>query len=177
MSNKQLQTLYSAEEIQERVQQLGELITQDYRGKNLTLLIVLKGGLLFGADLCRQIKTTTHIEFLGVSSYGNEEESTGIVRVTQDLLCSIEGRDVLIIEDIVDTGRTMAFLFKTLKSKNPKSIRACALLNKASKRCVDGLEIAYTGFEIDDYFVIGYGMDNKGAERNLPYIGYYPRQT
>ena len=174
MPDKKLKILISEDQLQERVQELGELITKDYRGKDLTLLIILKGGLIFGADLCRAITIPTYIEFLGVSSYGHEEESTGIVQITQDLKYSIEGCDVLIVEDIVDTGRTMAYLLANLKTRKPRSIHACTLLNKASKRCIDGLELAYTGFEIKDHFVIGYGLDNKGKDRNLPYIGYYP---
>ncbi|MBH41621.1 MAG: hypoxanthine phosphoribosyltransferase [Candidatus Magasanikbacteria bacterium] len=174
MPEKKLETLISKEQLQKRIQELGELITQDYRGKDLTLLIILKGGFLFGADLCRAINLPAYIEFLGVSSYEDEEESTGVVQITQDLKYSIEGRDVLIVEDIVDTGRTMAYLLANLKTRKPRSIHACSLLNKESKRCVDGLELAYTGFEIDDHFVIGYGLDDKGLDRNLPYIGYYP---
>jgi len=174
MPKKTLETLFTEERIHQRVQDLGELITQDYRGKELTILIILKGGFLFGADLCRAITIPTYIEFLGVSSYGHEEKSTGIVQITQDLKYSIAGQDVLIVEDIVDTGRTMAYLLANLKTRKPRSIQACTLLNKESKRCVDGLELAYTGFEIEDHFVIGYGLDDKGQDRNLPYIGYYP---
>ena len=174
MPKKRLEVLFTEEQIQERVKELGKLITQDYRGKEITILTILKGGYLFGADLGRAITLPIYLEFLCVSSYGHEEESTGIVQITQDLTYSIEGRDVLIVEDIVDTGRTMAYLLANLKTRKPRSIHACALLNKASKRCVDGLELAYTGFEIDDHFVIGYGLDDKGLDRNLPYIGYYP---
>jgi len=165
-----IKVLISAEQIQEKVVELGQAITGDYTGSELVLVAVLKGSFLFMADLCRQIKLPLTCDFLGVSSYGNETRSSGIIRITSDLKRSIEGKDVLVVEDIVDTGLTMRYLMDNLLTRRPASIKVCTLLEKPARRQLE-TKIDYLGFTVPDVFVIGYGLDYKGRFRNLNYIG------
>jgi hypoxanthine phosphoribosyltransferase len=167
-----LRVLLSAEEIAARVRELGAQIDRDYAdSSNLVLLMVLKGSFIFGADLCRAIGLRNcRVEFLGVRSYGEGTESSGVVQITHDLSKPIEGQDVLIVEDIVDTGLTIAHLLDLLKTRRPRTLRLCALLHKPARTRVR-VPIDYLGFTIDDHFVIGYGLDFAERYRNVPYIG------
>ncbi len=162
--------LIPEEKILERVAQLGHEITSDYKGKDLILIGVLKGCFLFMADLCRNISLPLSCDFLGVSSYGNRTSTSGVIRITSDLTRPIEGKDVLVVEDIVDTGLTMNYLLENLSTRKPKSIKVCTLLHKPARQMVS-TPIDYLGFSIDDVFVIGYGLDFQNRYRNLRFIG------
>lgn len=163
--------LISAEQIRIRIKELGKELTALYAGETIVCIAVLKGSALFLADLIREIDTPLEIDFLGVSSYQGTT-SSGVVRITHDLRSSVEGRNVLIVEDIVDTGLTLSYLLRNLQSRNPKSLRVATLLDKPSRRKVE-VPIDYSGFQIPDEFVIGYGLDLDELYRNLPYIGIY----
>lgn len=157
--------------VQERVVELGREITADYEGKDLVLICVLKGGVTFLTDLMRQIALPHEIDFLAISSYGvGQRSSSGAVRLIMDLKIDIQGRDVLIIEDIVDSGRTMDYLLRTMWARKPASLRVCTLLNKPSRRECD-VPLDYVGFDIPDKFVLGYGLDLDEKYRNLPFVG------
>ncbi|MBX3028573.1 MAG: hypoxanthine phosphoribosyltransferase [Chloroflexi bacterium] len=158
-------------DIQAKVRELGAQLSRDYEGRPLTLVSVLKGSLPFMADLMRAISIPVTIDLMEVSSYGGAvTETSGLVRILKDLSASIEGRDVLIVEDIIDTGLTLNYLLRYLRGKNPRSLRICALLDKPARRLVD-IDIDYRGFSIPDRFVIGYGLDYGEHYRNLPFIG------
>lgn len=162
--------LIDEQSLQQRVAELGQSISEDYAGKDLILICVLKGGVAFLTDLMRQITIPHEIDFLAISSYGvGQRESTGAVRLLMDLKADIGGRDVLIIEDIVDSGRTMDYLARTLLARQPASLRICTLLNKPSRRQID-VTLDYVGFDIPDEFVLGYGLDFDEKLRNLPYV-------
>jgi len=162
--------LLSEEEILAKVAELGKQITRDYQNKNLLLLGVLKGAVPFIIDLARAIDLLVDIDYMAISSYGNETHSSGVVRILKDLEAPIDQKHVLIVEDIVDSGLTLNYLFELLSNRNPLSIRVCALLNKVRERDVE-VELEYTGFTIPILFVVGYGMDYAQLYRNLPYIG------
>jgi hypoxanthine phosphoribosyltransferase len=161
--------LVSSEDIQEKVRELGERITQDYRGEKLLLVGILRGAVVFLSDLMRHLQLPCEIDFMDISSYGTGTQSSGVVRILKDLEEDITGRHVLIVEDIVDTGLTLSYLRRTLLQRRPDSLEICALLTKPSRRQVD-LSVKYLGFEVPDEFVIGYGIDYAGAYRNLPDI-------
>jgi hypoxanthine phosphoribosyltransferase len=156
--------------LQAKIAELGARISADYADRQVTLVSVLKGALPFMADLMRQITTPVRIDLMEVSSYGASTETSGKVRIIKDLSASIEGKDVLIVEDIIDTGLTLNYLTKYLSGKGPSSLEICTLLDKPARRLVE-IELAYRGFEIPDRFVIGYGLDYDEIYRNLPYIG------
>ncbi|HUS70978.1 MAG TPA: hypoxanthine phosphoribosyltransferase, partial [Anaerolineae bacterium] len=158
------------EQIREKTKELGRRIAQDYEGKNPLLICVLKGGLMFLADLMREIHMPLEIDFMAVSSYGDRTESSGVVRILMDLERNIRGRHVLIVEDIIDTGRTLNYIIENLHTRGPASIKVCALLNKPARRLLD-IPLDYVGFEIPDRFVIGYGLDFGEIYRNLPFVG------
>ncbi len=162
--------LISEGEIHAKVVELGQQITRDYQNKNLLLLGVLKGAVPFIIDLARAINLLVDIDYMAISSYGNETHSTGVVRILKDLEAPIDQKHVLIVEDIVDSGLTLNYLVGMLKKRDPLSIHVCTLLNKARKRDVE-VELAYDGFTIPMFFVVGYGMDYAQLYRNLPYIG------
>lgn len=165
------EVLITEEQIRSKVTELGAQLSRDYEGRPLTLVSVLKGSLPFMADLMRAISIPVTIDLMEVSSYGGTAtESSGLVRILKDLSASIEGRDVLIVEDIIDTGLTLNYLVRYLRGKNPRSLRICALLDKPARRLVD-IDIDYRGFTIADRFVIGYGLDYGEVYRNLPFIG------
>lgn len=159
--------ILTSEEIAERVQELGEQISAEYRDRDLVLITVLKGGLFFLSDLCRAIDLPLTVDFMAVSSYGPGAKSA--VRITKDLDDPIEGRDVLMVEDIVDTGLTLNYLLRVLRGRKPASLAVCTLLDKDVRRLVD-MSIDYRGFEVPDRFLVGYGLDLDGVWRNLPYI-------
>ena len=163
------EVLVQADDLQHRVRQLGEEITADYEGKELLLVGVLKGAIFFLSDLMRQIYVPCEVDFMAVASYGSATDTSGIVRILKDLDAAIEGRHVLIIEDIVDSGLTLQYLLRTLEARNPASLEVCALLTKPDRRKVD-LPARYIGFEIPDRFAVGYGLDHAERFRNLPYI-------
>jgi hypoxanthine phosphoribosyltransferase len=156
-------------QLEDRVSELAAEITRDYRGKELFLMGVLKGAIFFVADLMRQTDLRCELDFMAVSSYGSTTDSSGVVRILKDLDAPIEGRDVLIVEDVVDSGLTLAYLLRSLRSRNPRSLEVCALLVKPHRRKVE-LPIRYVGFEIPDRFVVGYGLDLDQRYRNLPYV-------
>lgn len=163
--------LIDEETLQNRIRELGEEISRDYQGRDLLLLCILKGGILFLTDLMRQISIPHEIDFLAVSSYGkNIRESTGVVRIIKDLDKPIDGRNLLIVEDIIDTGHTLDYITRNLIARQPASLKICTLLDKAERRQVD-IPVDYTGFVIPDKFVFGYGLDLDEKFRNLPFIG------
>lgn len=161
--------LITREEIITRIKELGEQITQDYQEKNLLLIGVLKGAVVFMADLMREIRTTVDIDFMDVSSYGSSTKSSGIVRILKDLDTDIQGKHIIIVEDIIDSGLTLNYLTKLLQSRNPASIKVCVLLDKPERRDVE-VEIHYKGFSVPNEFIVGYGLDYDGKYRNLPDI-------
>lgn len=164
------EVLLSSEIIQAKVEELGKIITADYRGKNLLLLGTLKGAVPFIADLARAIDLPLEIDYMAVSSYGNSTESSGVVRILKDLEGPVQQKNVLIVEDIVDSGQTLHYLMDVLRQRRPLSLRVCALLDKGRER-IKPVELDYTGFQILDRFVVGYGLDYAQLYRNLPYIG------
>jgi hypoxanthine phosphoribosyltransferase len=165
------QILVTEAQIADKVAELGSRISVDYAGRTLTLVSVLKGSLPFMADLMRAIELPLRIDLMEVSSYGGSTtESSGLVRILKDLSASIEGEDVLIVEDIIDTGLTLNYLIRYLRGKNPKSLRICTLLNKPARRLVE-IPVDYIGFEIPDQFVVGYGLDYGEVYRNLRFVG------
>jgi hypoxanthine phosphoribosyltransferase len=163
------QVLVPSEKIGKKVRELGERITEDYRGEELLLVGILRGAVVFLSDLMRSMDLPCEIDFMEVSSYGAGTSSSGVVRILKDLEEDITGRHVLIVEDIIDTGLTLAYLRRTLLARGPASLEICALLSKPSRRQVE-LEVKYLGFEVPDEFVVGYGIDYAGAYRNLPDI-------
>ena len=166
----ELTQLNSAEQIARRVAELGAQIARDYQGKELVLLGVLKGSYIFCADLTRAIDLPLSVDFIGLSSYGEATESSGVVKITSDVTRPIEGKHVLIVEDIVDTGLTMRYLLDNLATRRPASVKLCTLLHKAA-RARTRIPIDYLGFQIEDRFVVGYGLDANDRYRNVPFIG------
>ena len=165
-----IKMLITEEEIDKRIRELAEQISKDYEGKSVRLVGILNGATFFMCELAKRITVPVSIDFMQAASYGGATESSGTVRIKKDLDEPIDGLDVIIVEDIIDSGRTLAFLGEFLKGKRAKSIRFCTLLDKPERRVVD-LKSDYTGFEIPDQFVVGYGMDYDQKYRNLPYIG------
>jgi hypoxanthine phosphoribosyltransferase len=163
------EVLVTAEQLASRVRELGAEISRDYAGGSLLLVGVLKGAIFFLADLMRAIDIPVEVDFMAVASYGSATDSSGVVRILKDLDAAIDGRDVLIVEDIVDSGLTLQYLLRNLGARDPRTLGVCALLTKPSRRAVD-LPIRYVGFEIPDAFVIGYGLDHGERHRNLPYV-------
>lgn len=166
---KQLDILLSEETIKKRVKELGKQITKDYEGKEICLICVLKGGVMFMVDLSKEIDLLLEMDFMAVSSYGNEKTSSGIVKIIKDLDEPIENKHILIVEDIIDSGRTLSYLVKILNERNPASLRICTLLDKPEKRVAD-VQVDYVGFTVEDQFVLGYGLDYMQKYRNIPYI-------
>lgn len=167
--------LIPADTLQARIAVLGEQISRDYAGQDLILIAVLKGSILFMADLMRHISVPHSIDFMATSSYGEAFESSGVVRILKDLDASIEGCNVLIVEDIIDTGRTLDYLLRILRARQPRSLEICAMLDKRSRREVE-VPVKYVGFEIPDKFVLGFGLDFAEKYRNLPYIAVLARK-
>ena len=162
--------LLSEEEVDERIQKMGEMISKDYEGKQIHLICVLKGGVFFMCELAKRISVPVSMDFMAISSYGSDTKSSGVIKIVKDLDESITGKDVLVVEDIVDSGRTLSYLLDMLKDRKPNSLRLCTLLDKPERRVVD-VNVDYTGFQIPDEFVVGYGLDYAQKYRNLPYIG------
>lgn len=164
-----LEVLVSEKEIHEKTKELGKIISKDYAGKEITVICVLKGGVMFMVDLVKQIDVPLKMDFMVVSSYGDEFESSGVVKMVKDLDEPIANKHVLIVEDIIDSGRTLNYLIQILEDRNPASIEICTLLDKPEQR-IAKVDVKYVGFEIPDYFVLGYGLDYEQLYRNLPYV-------
>ena len=168
--SESIRVLLSEEEVAKRIREIGEAISRDYEGKEVHLVCVLKGGAFFTCELSKRIHVPVSLDFMSVSSYGNDTKSSGVVKIIKDLDESIENKDVLVVEDIIDSGRTLRYLMENLERRNPKSLKLCTLLDKPSRRVTE-VNVDYTGFEIPDEFVVGYGLDYGQKYRNLPYIG------
>ena len=169
MSDK-INVLISEEDVEKRIQEIGTAISKEYEGKCVHLICVLKGGVFFTCELAKRITVPVTMDFMQCSSYSGDTKSSGIVRIVKDLDENIEGKEVIIIEDIIDSGRTLSHLKKLLGQRNPASLKICTLLDKPERRVVD-VDVEYVGFQIEDKFVVGYGLDYDQQYRNLPYIG------
>ena len=165
-----IKVLVSEEEVNERIKTLGKQISENYAGKQIHMICVLKGGVFFMCELAKRISVPVSLDFMCVSSYGDATTSSGVVRIAKDLDEPLEGKDVLIVEDIIDSGRTLSYLMKVLQERKPASMRLCTLLDKPDRR-VKMVDVDYTGFNIPDEFVVGYGLDYAQKYRNLPFIG------
>lgn len=165
-----IRVLLSEEQVDARIQAIGEQISKDYAGKQVHLVCVLKGGSFFMCELAKRITVPVSLDFMSVSSYGNDTKSSGVVKIVKDLDESLKDKDVIVVEDIVDSGRTLSYLLEMLRDRGPRSLRLCTLLDKPERRVID-VNVDYTGFEIPDEFVVGYGLDYDQRYRNLPYIG------
>ena len=165
-----IRVLLTEEEVNEKIKKIGEQISKDYAGKSVHMICVLKGGVFFTCELAKRITVPVSLDFMSVSSYGSETKSSGIVKIIKDLDEPLEGKDVLIVEDIIDSGRTLSYLIEILKKRNPASIRLCTLLDKPERRVTD-VKVDYVAFNIPDEFVVGYGLDCAQKYRNLPFIG------
>lgn len=167
---ERIKVMISEKDVDDKIRLLGEQITKDYENKTVHLICILKGSIFFTCELAKRINLPVTIDFMQCSSYGNGTVSSGNIKITKDLEDTIEGKDVIVIEDIVDTGRTLSYLLEVLKSRNPASIKLCTLLDKPDRR-THYVDVDYTGFQIPDEFVVGYGLDYAQQYRNLPYIG------
>lgn len=165
-----VKVLLTEEEVDRRIQKIGDQISRDYEGKQVHLICVLKGGAFFMCELAKRIAVPVSLDFMSVSSYGSATKSSGVVKIVKDLDEPLKDKDVLVVEDIVDSGRTLSYLIDMLKDRGPKSIKLCTLLDKPERRVVD-VHVDYTCFQIPDEFVVGYGLDYDQRYRNLPYIG------
>ena len=166
-----VRVLLKEEEVEKRICEVAEMINRDYAGKQVHLICILKGGVFFTCELAKRLTVPVSMDFMSVSSYGGGTESSGVVRIIKDLDNSIEGKNVLIVEDIIDSGRTLAYLIEILKQRNPASIHLCTLLDKPERRVKKQVKVDYVCFTIPDEFVVGYGLDYDQKYRNLPYIG------
>ena len=169
--NERVEVLISQEDIDRRIREIADRINEDYAGSELHLICVLKGGVFFMCELAKRLTMPVSLDFMSVSSYGDETKSSGVVRIVKDLDQPLENKDVLVVEDIIDSGRTLSYLLEVLKGRKPASIRLCTLLDKPERRVVDNVVVDYTCYEIPDEFVVGYGLDYAQRYRNLPYIG------
>lgn len=168
--SEHVRVLLTEKEVDDRIQAIGDQISKDYAGRQVHLICVLKGGSFFMCELAKRITVPVSLDFMSVSSYGSATKSSGVVKIVKDLDDSIKDKDVLVVEDIVDSGRTLSYLLEMLKDRGPKTLRLCTLLDKPDRRVVD-VKVDYTGFQIPDEFVVGYGLDYDQRYRNLPYIG------
>ena len=167
---EKISILISEERVEKRIAEMAQEISQEYEGESVELICILKGSVFFTCELAKRMTVPVSLDFMCVSSYGDGTKSSGIVRISKDLDQSIEGKNVIIIEDIIDSGRTLSYLLEIMKSRKPKSLKLCTLLDKPSRRVID-VPVDHTGFEIEDKFVVGYGLDYAQRYRNLPYIG------
>lgn len=166
-----IRVLLSEEEVNQRISEIAAQISKDYEGKQLHLICILKGGVFFTCELAKRITVPVSLDFMSVSSYGDDTKSSGVVRIVKDLDEPLADKDVLIVEDIIDSGRTLSYLIEVLKQRGPKSIQLCTLLDKPERRVKKQVQVQYTCFTIPDEFVVGYGLDYAQKYRNLPYIG------
>lgn len=167
---ERIEVLLTEEQVDKRIQEIGEQISKDYAGKQVHLVCVLKGGSFFMCELAKRITVPVSLDFMSVSSYGGDTKSSGVVRIVKDLDEPLAGKNVLVVEDIVDSGRTLSYLLDMLRERGAADVKLCALLDKPDRRVVD-VKVEYTGFQIPDEFVVGYGLDYDQKYRNLPYIG------
>ena len=167
---ERIRVMLTEEEVDIRIKEIGEQISRDYAGRQVHLVCVLKGGSFFMCELAKRITVPVSLDFMSVSSYGGDTKSSGVVRIVKDLDEPLQDKHVLVVEDIVDSGRTLSYLLDMLRDRGPKDVRLCTLLDKPDRRVVD-VKVDYTGFEIPDKFVVGYGLDYDQKYRNLPYIG------
>ena len=170
MRKHHVKEMLTEDAVNKRIRELGEKIAEDYAGQEIRMICVLKGGSFFMCELAKRISVPVSIDFMSVSSYGGDTKSSGVVKIVKDLDESITGKDVLVVEDIIDSGRTLSYLMAMLRDRGPKSLKLCTLLDKPDRRVID-VKVDYTGFEIPDEFVVGYGLDYDQLYRNLPYIG------
>ncbi|NLY43778.1 MAG: hypoxanthine phosphoribosyltransferase [Clostridiaceae bacterium] len=170
MINDIAKVLITREQLQQKTKELGEIISRDYKDKNLMVICVLKGGVMFTSDLLREITIPVEVDFMAISSYGASTTTSGVVRILKDLETDIRGKDILIVEDIIDSGLTLKYLRELLISRGPNSVKICTILNKPARRKVD-VHVDYKGFDIPDEFVVGYGLDYAEKYRNLPFVG------
>ncbi len=170
MADHHIEVMFTEEEVDRRIQEIGDQITRDYAGKQIHMVCVLKGGAFFMCELAKRIKLDVSLDFMSASSYGSGTESSGLVKIVKDLDEPLKDKEVIVVEDIVDSGRTLSYLLKMLSERGPKSLRLCTLLDKPSRRVTD-VDVTYTGFKIPDEFVVGYGLDYDQMYRNLPFIG------
>ena len=173
---ERIHVLLSEEEVDKRIREIAGKINRDYAGRAVHLICILKGGVFFTCELAKRLTVPVSLDFMSVSSYGSGTESSGVVRIVKDLDQPLEGKEVLIVEDIIDSGRTLAYLIDLLQKRNPKSIRLCTLLDKPERRVKKQVTVDYTCFTIPDEFVVGYGLDYDQKYRNLPYIGVVEQQ-
>ena len=173
---ERIRVLLSEEEVDKRIREIAGKINRDYAGRAVHLICILKGGAFFTCELAKRLTVPVSLDFMSVSSYGSGTESSGVVRIVKDLDQPLEGKEVLIVEDIIDSGRTLAYLIDLLQKRNPKSIRLCTLLDKPERRVKKQVTVDYTCFTIPDEFVVGYGLDYDQKYRNLPYIGVVEQQ-
>ena len=166
-----VRVLIEEDEVAKRIEELGKKISKDYAGKQVHLICVLKGGVFFMCELAKRISIPVSMDFMSVSSYGDGTSSSGVVKIAKDLDETLEGKDVLVVEDIIDSGRTLSYLLDVLKRRNPNSVKLCTLLDKPERRVVKDVNVDYCCFNIPDEFVVGYGLDYAQKYRNLPYIG------
>lgn len=171
-----IRVLLNEEEVDRRICEIAEKINQDYAGKEIHLICILKGGVFFTCELAKRLTIPVSLDFMCVSSYGSGMESSGVVKIVKDLDQPLEGKNVLIVEDIIDSGRTLSYLIEILNKRNPKEIRLCTLLDKPERRVKKQVKVDYTCFTIPDEFVVGYGLDYDQKYRNLPYIGVVEQQ-
>lgn len=173
---EKIRVLLSEEEVNRRISEIAAEVSKAYEGRHVHLICILKGGVFFTCELAKRLTVPVSLDFMSVSSYGAGTESSGIVRIIKDLDEPLEGKDVLIVEDIIDSGRTLAYLIEVLKQRNPKSIELCTLLDKPERRVKKQVQVKYTCFTIPDEFVVGYGLDYDQKYRNLPFIGVVEQQ-
>ena len=173
---ERIRVLLSEEEVDKRIREIAGEINRDYAGRAVHLICILKGGVFFTCELAKRLTVPVSLDFMSVSSYGSGTESSGVVRIVKDLDQPLEGKEVLIVEDIIDSGRTLAYLIELLQKRNPKSIRLCTLLDKPERRVKKQVTVDYICFTIPDEFVVGYGLDYDQKYRNLPYIGVVEQQ-
>ena len=166
-----IRVLLTEKEVNGRINEVAAMINKDYEGKEIHLICILKGGVFFTCELAKRLTIPVSLEFMSVSSYGDDTKSSGVVRIIKDLDEPLQGKDVLIVEDIIDSGRTLSYLIEVLKQRGPKSIKLCTLLDKPERRVKKQVKVDYTCFSIPDEFVVGYGLDYAQKYRNLPYIG------
>jgi hypoxanthine phosphoribosyltransferase len=167
---ERIKVMYTEEQVNTRIRQLGEQISRDYAGKQVHLICILKGGVFFGCELAKRMTIPVTLDFMAASSYGGDTKSSGVVKIIKDIDENIKDKEVIVVEDIIDTGRTLSYLMELLGERGPRSISLCTLLDKPDRRVID-VKVDYTGFEIPDKFVVGYGLDYDQKYRNLPYIG------
>lgn len=169
--SERIRVLLSEQEVDKRISEIGQQISRDYEGRQVHMICVLKGGVCFTCELAKRITVPVTFDFMSISSYGSGTESSGVVKIIKDLDEPLKDKDVLIVEDIIDSGRTLSYLIKILKERGPKSVRLCTLLDKPERRVIKDVTVDYTCFTIPDEFVVGYGLDYDQKYRNLPYIG------